>query len=84
MASNQPPSSNETPWTKQNTQLPGVQNKGGSESSETTLIPGTGESAPIKAQTDLNGSASSENCSAQYKYPSVSEDAPSEGRGQYE
>lgn len=56
------------------------ENAAGNQSGETTLIP---PASYVPMQTDLNGSASGENLSAQYKYPRVSEDVPVEGRNQY-
>ena len=49
-----------------------------------TTIIGTQSADMRNSQTDLNQTASSENLSAQYKYPRVSQDIPAEGRGQYE
>jgi len=49
----------------------------------TEIIPT--KSADMKnSGTDLNQTASSENQSAKYKYPRVSQEVPSEGRGQYQ
>jgi hypothetical protein len=69
---------------KKFTQIPATENTAGNESSETTLIPGTGESAPFKNPEEINISASEENKSAKFKYPNVSEDVPEAGRNQYQ
>lgn len=48
-----------------------------------TFIPSS--SADMKnSDSDLNQTASSENLSAKYKYPRVSEDVPPQAQGQYE
>ena len=58
-------------------------NTSGNESGETVLIPGTGESAPFQNPSgEINGTASSENRSAQYK--NGAQDVPEAGRNQYQ
>jgi hypothetical protein len=41
------------------------------------------KSASTNQGTDINGTASSENLSAKFKNPNVSQDVPEAGRGQY-
>ncbi len=67
---------------KQPYQMPTADNAAGNESGTTTLI-----GAPIAVNLDasfgLNIDASSENRSAKFKYPNVSQDVPEAARNQY-
>jgi len=49
-----------------------------------TEIIGTKSADMNNSETDLNQTASSENLSAKYKYPRVSQEIPAEGQGQYQ
>ncbi len=83
MATNQGESSTQDNVVKQNTQLPTSENAAGNESGVTTLIPPT-TAVFAPPANEINISASTENRSAKFKYPSVSEDVPSAGQGQYQ
>lgn len=52
--------------------------------SDGTEIISTKSADVTNSDSDLNQTSSSENLSAKYKYPRVSEDVPEAGRGQYE
>lgn len=70
---------------KQPFQMSTPQNTAGNESGETTMIPGTGESAPFQNPSGvINADYSSENRSAKFKNPSVTQDIPGGAGNQYQ
>ncbi len=87
MQSNQPPSSNETPGQKSAVYIPTTENLAGNQSGVSDTA-GRGAVAQTYAgptgNDGINGTASTENLSAKYKYPRVSEDIPAAGRNQYQ
>lgn len=87
MGTNQGESSNESSVIKTPFQMAGVENREGAESGvspESEWGATAGESAPFAPPpNEINISASEENLSAQYKYPSKSQDEGA-GANQYE
>ena len=84
---NQGESSNESGVVKTNTQLPGVENRVGTESGLSDTAGRGAVSEVYQAPTGndgINGTASSENLSAQYKSPRVQQDVGQYGDNQYE
>lgn len=67
--------------------MPTPENTAGNTSGESSTAgmgTSSGEQAIFAPPSDeINGSASGENRSAQYKYPSVSQDIPDDARNQY-
>lgn len=88
VGSNQGESSNEWKGYKAEIYIPGCENRDGNQSgtSDTAgLGTSSGTQAPFQNPSgEINGTYSSENRAAKYKYPSVSEDVPSAGANQYQ
>ena len=87
MATNQGPSSTQDNVVKQPVLMPSVQNTEGAESGVSTTAGLGAVSATYTGPSGNNGinaTASTENLSAKYKYPRVSEDVPEAGRNQYQ
>lgn len=83
MGLNQGPSSNETPYLKQATQMPPVQNKEGAESTETTLISAPTAYHGPTGNDGINGTASTEDLSAKWQRPHP-QDVSDAGKNQYQ
>ncbi len=64
--------------------MPKPENAAGNESGQTTLISGGAKQPIFNNPSEINIDASSENLSAKYKYPRVSEDIPDAARNQYQ
>jgi len=82
-------STNESSVTKQNTQMPDVQNRAGNEtgvSPESEWQASAGESAPMAPTVYLNIDYSTENRSAKFKNGEggPAQDVPAAGRNQYQ
>ena len=87
MATNQGESSTQDNVVKQACYIPTTQNLAGNESGVSDTAGRGAVAATYSGPTGnagINATASTENRSAKFKYPRVSEDVPSDGQGQYQ